>query len=56
MFDFACHRCTTDDLGIICITNYNIDITAGYCFDTGFGTISSPPAIKDKFCYLSLMS
>lgn len=49
MLDFAC-RLIKDDLGILCITYYNMDITAGYCFDTGSGTISSPPAIKDMFC------
>lgn len=55
MFDFACHCCVKDYLGITCITNHIMDIMAGYCFDISSGTISSPPAIKHTFCYPSLI-
>lgn len=50
MFDFACHRCVKDYLGIMCITNHNMDIVAGHCLDTSSSATSSPPAIR----YVSL--
>ena len=55
MFDFACHCCVTDYLGITCITNHIMDIMADYCFYISSGKISSLPAIKHTFCYLSLI-